>query len=388
MTSAPRLTQGAVHPLRDLTLRTKQRDPRIRPEEKFTYIDVSSISSESLRIVHTSTLLGSDAPSRARKSVQAGDVLFATVRPSLRRIALVPEELDGAICSTAFTILRPNPEILDSNFLYFQAISEQFVAAVSALQRGSSYPAVSDSDVLSQPLTIPPLDEQRRIARILSAIQSSDASRRSESADLAEVRRSLIEDFFSKAERTIRLSSLIERPQYGFTASASKEGALRFLRITDIQEQGINWDAVPSCDPLPPAGDRYELKDGDLVVARIGATTGKAWLIRNPPASVFASYLIRIRARSEVDPRFLGAFFETRAYWSQIDSAKGSRLKGGVNIENLNSLAVPYLPPSSQRSLGEALDLIMLASNAVWKSAFATSALFDSAMANLLGSVP
>lgn len=300
---------------------------------------------------------------------------------------------------TAGRVIFPQRPSWPSDTTFFvepdtSSISPAFLALylqhanLSSDSTKTTMPSLQAQQLTELQVDLPDLQEQRRIVRILSTIQSSDASRRSESAHLAEVRRSLIEDFFSKAERTIRLSSLIERPQYGFTASASQEGALRFLRITDIQDQGINWDAVPSCDPLPPAGDRYELEDGDLVVARIGATTGKAWLIRNPPASVFASYLIRIRARSEVDPRFLSAFFETRAYWSQIDSAKGSRLKGGVNIENLNSLAVPYLLPSSQRSLGEALDLIMLASNAVWKSAFATSALFDSAMANLLGSVP
>ena len=66
----------------------------------------------------------------------------------------------------------------------------------------------------------------------------------------------------------------------GTQRHASDKGGVRFLRITDLKEDGVDWAAVPSCDPAPPTGDRYVLYDGDLVVARIGATTGKAWLVR------------------------------------------------------------------------------------------------------------
>ena len=69
-------------------------DPRKEPELKFEYIDVSSISRKLFRIIETNTLLGKDAPSRARRRIEQGDVLFATIRPTLKRISIVPKELD------------------------------------------------------------------------------------------------------------------------------------------------------------------------------------------------------------------------------------------------------------------------------------------------------
>ena len=101
--------------LGDVTLKTKNRDPRQQPDKRFRYIDVSSVSNETYRIIEAQTLLGCDAPSRARKEVKAGDTIFATVRPYLRNIAQVPEHLDNEICSTGFCIIRANPEQL-SNF--------------------------------------------------------------------------------------------------------------------------------------------------------------------------------------------------------------------------------------------------------------------------------
>ena len=325
---------------------------------------------------------------RAKLRLARGDLLVCE-GGEIGRAAIWDGSIEECYFQNHIHRLRPLREDVNPSFYaYWLQLAFTRLGVYEGAGTKTTIANLSRGRLANLLVPVPPLEEQRRIARILSTIQRVAATRKSQIVSVTELRRSLIEDFFSEADRVVLLSSLIERPQYGFTASASNNGPVRFLRITDIQEWGIDWNTVPSCDPLPPAGGRYELTDGDLVVARIGATTGKAWLISNPPASVFASYLIRIRARSEVDPRFLGAFFESRAYWSQIDSAKGGRLKGGVNIENLNSLHVPYLPPATQLRLGQSLDAIALARHAGWNSASATSALFDSAMATLLGSVP
>src|SRR5580700_9339079 len=85
---------------------TTQRDPSMRPDEEFAYIDISSLDKDSKTIVRPSRLLGNDAPSRARKEIKAEDILVSTVRPNLNAVALVPPELDGQIASTGFCVLR------------------------------------------------------------------------------------------------------------------------------------------------------------------------------------------------------------------------------------------------------------------------------------------
>src|SRR4051794_17648762 len=104
--------QRAV-PLREVCLKTRLTDPGKDPTRSFRYVDVSSVSNESFRVIGAKELLGKDAPSRARKIIRADDIIFATVRPSLRRVALVPPELDGQVCSTGFCVLRVNREHLD-----------------------------------------------------------------------------------------------------------------------------------------------------------------------------------------------------------------------------------------------------------------------------------
>ena len=91
--------------LGEVAEKTRQLDPCKTPDWSFKYVDVSSIDNESLRITRCQSFIGKEAPSRARKQIKFGDVLFATVRPYLKRIAMVPSELDGQICSTAFCVL-------------------------------------------------------------------------------------------------------------------------------------------------------------------------------------------------------------------------------------------------------------------------------------------
>jgi type I restriction enzyme S subunit len=177
--------------LGEVVEKTKQIDPRKKPEWFFKYVDVSSVDNELLRITSYQNFAGKEAPSRARKQIDAGDVLFATVRPYLKRIAIVPPELDGHICSTAFCVLRAKNEI-DACYLFFAVAHEPFVQRVAEHQRGSSYPAVTDQDVLREVIPFPPLAAQREIARMLQAVDAKIAAEQARRAALEEVFKTLL----------------------------------------------------------------------------------------------------------------------------------------------------------------------------------------------------
>jgi type I restriction enzyme, S subunit len=164
--------------------------------------------------------------------------------------------------------------------------------------------------------------------------------------------------------KAVHLRDHIYKPEYGFTTSATTDFiGPKFLRITDIQDDKVNWEKVPYCE-CKLDKDRYLLKSGDIVVARIGATTGKTYLVEKPPESIFASYLIRIRTREGLLPEFLNLFFQTETYWKQIDQNMGGRLKGGVNIPILQNLILPFPPIPKQRAIAHALRAVQAAREA------------------------
>jgi type I restriction enzyme S subunit len=105
---------------------------------------------------------------------------------------------------------------------------------------------------------------------------------------------------------------------YRYTAKASFDAVgPKFLRITDIQSDQVDWAEVPTC-PISAADFRkHKLIDRDIVFARTGATTGKSYLVSNPPESVAASYLIRLRLNDpKILAEYVSLFFQTREYWS------------------------------------------------------------------------
>lgn len=153
-----------------------------------------------------------------------------------------------------------------------------------------------------------------------------------------------------------RVGDHCEPPRYGHTESASMERVgPKFLRITDITDHGVDWDTVPYCRCPDSTLEQLRLQPGDLLFARIGATTGKSHLVTGCPEAVFASYLIRLRAKARLDPRYLSSFFESNAYWQQIRANKGRNLKGGMSASVLAGLSFPLPSPEEQGAIAESL---------------------------------
>ena len=148
-------------------------EPRRDARQSIRYIDVSAVSRDELRITSEATYSSNDAPSRARKIVESGDTIFATVRPTLRRIAQVPASLQGEMGSTAFCVLRPDLNVINPDFLYFSTQLNSVLQGIAAMESGASYPAVRDVDVLDQVVPLPPLPEQRGIAEVLDTIRTA-----------------------------------------------------------------------------------------------------------------------------------------------------------------------------------------------------------------------
>lgn len=133
------------------------------PNNKFSYIDVSAIDKERGKIGQPQILTPDAAPSRARKIVQKGDVIYSCVRPYLLNIAVVDEEFKPEpIVSTAFAVLNGLGLVLPS-YLWISLRSPYFVACVEDKMRGQAYPAINDCDFAPLPVPLPPLAEQHRI---------------------------------------------------------------------------------------------------------------------------------------------------------------------------------------------------------------------------------
>jgi type I restriction enzyme, S subunit len=147
--------------------------------------------------------------------------------------------------------------------------------------------------------------------------------------------------------------AIVSAINYGYTESASSEPVgPRFLRITDIQDDHVDWESVPYCKIESADLPKYSLASGDIVFARTGATTGKSFLVSDPPNAIFASYLIRLRLLDDrLLPEFVSLFFGTDSYWKSIKDGSSGSAQGGFNATKLGALTIPVPPLHEQRRL-------------------------------------
>ena len=145
---------------------------------------------------------------------------------------------------------------------------------------------------------------------------------------------------------------------YGLTASASSHSdGPKFLRITDIVLGQLDWNTVPHVEANDDTIAKYRLHDGDIVIARTGASTGTSAYVKSPPHSVFASYLVRLQAKPEFDARFLAYYLKSKDFGEFIRGVLGDK-SAQPNASASTMTTAPLRVPKSkaeQRAIAHVL---------------------------------
>ena len=126
----------------------------------FKYIDIDAIDNTKCKIQQVKTLETKDAPSRATRYTEIGDVLFSMVRPYLRNIAKVTES--DCIASTGFFVCSTNGSIV-ADYCYYLMISDYVVNGLNQFMKGDNSPSINNKHIATWLYPIPPLAEQERI---------------------------------------------------------------------------------------------------------------------------------------------------------------------------------------------------------------------------------
>ncbi|EDO8012420.1 restriction endonuclease subunit S, partial [Campylobacter coli] len=185
--------------LNSVLLKTSNINPCDFNENKFYYIDISSIDNKNFCICDIKIIDKQNAPSRARKDVLCGDILYATTRPNLKNIAINYYDFNNIVASTGFCVLRANKN-LNNKYLFFFLLSDIFDKNISKYIRGTQYPSVSDKDVFNSKIPLPPLQEQEQIASHLdelsSHVKNLKQNYQAQIKDLQELKNSLLDKAF------------------------------------------------------------------------------------------------------------------------------------------------------------------------------------------------
>lgn len=355
------------------------------PDTPIRYVDISSVSHDEGIAVAEPMLFG-DAPSRARRKAQAGDVVVSTVRTYLKAVASIDEAHADCVYSTGFAVLRPRKEHLAPGFLKWLALNELLIQAVESHSEGLSYPAINASELINLKTAVPSLCEQVRIVSILdreTARIDALISKKTEFIELLiKKRQALITHAVTKGLNpkakmkdsgvewigevpehwsVRRLKNVVPHVTVGIVIEPSKYyvvngvPALRSLNVRPgrIVQEGFVYISVASNDALA----KSKLKTGDLVAVRSGQTGATAVV---PPELDGCNCidLILIRKPIEGSEHFLCHYLNSHVARTQFAYGTGGSVLQHFNIEMAKALVVASPPVQEQMQIVEYLGAV------------------------------
>ena len=309
-----------------------------------------------------------------RVTPRNGDVVL-TYEATLHRYALIPEGFNGCL-GRRVALVRPDPTRVDSRYLLYYFLSFEWRRIVeSSIINGATVDRLPLEKLPNFPVRLPDLEGQRKVVTVLAAYDVLIANNHQRIELLEQSARLLFKEWFVHlgypghehdkiidgvpAEWTKeRLRDLCDSVDYGYTASAETQSVgPQFLRITDIVGQYINWDEVPYCLIDEGKKNKFNLQEGDIVVARTGATVGYAKRInKRHPDAVFASYLVRLKPKSKVIGTIMGVFVESDDYKRYVRANVGGAAQPNANAQVLSNAMLLVPKDSVARSFAGVIE--------------------------------
>ncbi|AQX87585.1 restriction endonuclease subunit S [Elizabethkingia anophelis] len=248
----------------------------------FVYIDLESVVDGYLQ--KENTILKKDAPSRAQRILFKNDILFQMVRPYQKNNLFFDKNGDY-VASTGYAQIRTNE---NSTFIFQYLHNQKFVDKVIEKCTGTSYPAINSSDLGKIQITIPKLEEQKKIGDFLNLISQRILSQKKIIEKLETLMKAYREKIFSQKLRFkdnqgnkfpdwdyFQLGEVLTvQGGFAFKSQLFNKGTTKVLRIGDIVKT-IQLDNFKGVYSLEVPDNKYLVRKGDFVMALSGATFGK-----------------------------------------------------------------------------------------------------------------
>ena len=288
-----------------------------------------------------------------------GQVLFGKRRAYQRKVAVA--EFEAVVSGDIYVLAPKGTERLLPELLPFLCLSERFFQHAVGTSAGSLSPRTNWSSLASFEFDLPPLDQQRRIAEILWAVDESLQQWQSAEVAVSLQRRAIIAEFMAdNAEGFQRLGDFLDEVQYGSSSKCiiqKRDGLYPVLRIPNVIGEKIDFADLVWSEPTPDV-EKYQLELGDVLIVRTNGNpdyVGRTAVFEGSAFEqcLFASYLIRLKpSPTKLLPQFLHEMLSSdkvkRDIRKQVKSSAGNY---NLNTEGIRGLSIPVPSLKVQREL-------------------------------------
>ena len=346
------------------------------PQDSVTYIGLEHMDTGSLHVRRW----GSEADLKGQKlKMRKGDILFAKRNAYLRRVAIAPH--DGFFSAHGM-ILRAKPDKVLPEFLPFLMMSDRFMNRAVEISVGSLSPTINWTTLKLETFDLPPLDQQRRIAEILWAVDETGSSWQSVAAELENGRHSLGSDVFSsnaarsgKPNEVSRLGNVCSLIKDGThqPPARTEEGPL-LLGVTNMIDgklQLTKGDTRVADSFYEAMHKNWQLQPGDVLLAIVGATIGKVAEVpvSFPKFTIQRSVAILRGKEGTLLNRYLRHFLDSKIGQRRIWARVNQTAQPGVYLGEISQIEIPVPPIGEQERIVAQFDDIQTATIAAERHA-------------------
>jgi type I restriction enzyme S subunit len=320
-------------------------------------VDITSVDNRLKRVVDPKTLPTQEAPSRARQIIRTDDVIVSTTRPNLNAVAHISADLDNAVCSTGFCVLRATP-VLDPAYLFAFVQSPAFVQSLSDLVKGALYPAVTDTQVRSQPIPLPPLSEQQRIAALLrdqmAMIDQAGPATDVQIDAARDLPSALLREVFEGPEARLwprrNLGEVLRQRKDMVHPRDHPRGAAIFVGLEHVEPSTGRRLGAVEVEMADLTGRKPRFYEGDIVYGYLRPYLNKVWVADFEGLCSVDQYVYEVR-KEFADNRFIAWFMRSPTYLSRapIDTTPGQLPR--IRTEEVASVEVNLPALSVQKDL-------------------------------------
>lgn len=354
---------------------------------EFIYVDINSVDNNKNIIADPKIYKWSEAPSRAQQILANGDVVFSTVRTYMKNIALVHPSLQDAIASTGFCVLRPK-DILNNKYLFYYTLCDFFLEPLNKLQRGSSYPAVRNSDVLAQKIVFPSVEEQQRIVdkieELFSELDAAVAGLKEAERQLQTYRQSVLKYAFEgKFTGGMggwvwkKIGQVLDTINNGYTPSSSKmtdSGPVQFLKVYNLNFDGtLNYRKNPvfiSREVHETELKRSRTYAGDVVINIVGPPLGKVSLIPDVASEFNINQaMVLFRPNDKAKSKFLMYYLMCPQVINWLEgTSKATAGQYNVKVSTCREILFPEISRGEQQKIVSEIELRLSESDQLLKT--------------------
>ena len=257
------------------------------------------------------------------------------------------------------------------NYLYLYHFIKMHQKTFMQCQYGAGIPSLNLKSINSISIPLPPLSIQSEIVHILDSFTLLTAELTAEltarQKQYAFYRDYLLD--FSDEDVTKKIPDIdcsnveykrlgdIAKFTYGYTDKAKDYGDTRFIRITDILDNGYLNPSDAKYININEESKKYLLSKGDLLLARTGATYGKTLYVPDDEKAVYASFLIKIELdNTKILNRYYWHFSKSNLYWKQANKLVSTAGQPQFNTNAVSRVVIPVPPLSVQENIVKILD--------------------------------